>query len=204
LSVESITAALGHQKEISAVPIKTEGVMRNLSIAMIAVALTVGITPTWAQETKGSEKGEAAEAARNAPALASALKDVKVSLADGLKAAETQGKPISGKFEIEDGKLQLSVYTMKDGKYSEVIVDHRTGKIAKAEAITEKEDLAEAKKQAAGMAKAQVSLADAVAKVEKANPGYHAVSIAAELEGGANADVTLLKGATTKQVDEKL
>jgi len=178
--------------------------MRNLSVAMIAFALTVGITPTWAQEAKGSEKAEAAEAAKNAPALASALKDVKVSLEDGLKAAETQGKPISGKFEIEHGKLQLSIYTMKEGKYSEVIVDHQTGKITKAEPITEKEDLAEARRQAAGMAKAKMSLADAVAKAEKANPGYHAVSIAAELEGGANADLTLLKGGKTKQLDERL
>lgn len=178
--------------------------MRNLSIAIITVALTGGITSAWAQETKHSEKTEAAEAAKSAPALASVLKDVKVSLGDGLKAAEAQGQPISGKFEVEDGKLQLSVYTTKDGKYSEVIVDHQTGKVVNAEPITEKEDLAEAKRQAAGMAKAKVSLADAVAKVEKAHPGYRAVSIAAELEGGANADVTLLKGATMKQVDERL
>jgi hypothetical protein len=181
-----------------------EGVMRNLSIAIIALGLTVGSSSAWAQETKGSEKAEAAEAAKNAPTLASALKDVKVSLGDGLKAAAAQGTPISGKYEIEDGKLQLSVYTMKEGKYSEVIVDHQTGNIANAEPITEKEDLAEAKRQAAGMAKAKMSLADAVTKVEKANPGYHAVSIAAELEGGSNADVTLLKGTASKQVDQKL
>ena len=181
-----------------------EGVMRNLSIVISAVALLTGITSAWAQETKDHEKSEAAEAAKGAPALARALKGVKVSLGEGLKAAAAQGQPISGKFEIEDGKLQLSVYTMKDGKYSEVIVDHQTGKIVKAEPITEKEDLAEAKSQAAGIAKAKMSLADAVAKVETAHPGYRAVSIAAELEGGANADVTLLKGSATKQVDQKL
>jgi hypothetical protein len=186
------------------VPLKLEGVMRNLSIAIITVTLAAGTHSAWAQETKGSEKAEAAEAAKSAPALASALKDVKISLQEGLKAAEAQGKPISGKYEVEEGKLQLSVYTTKDGKYSEVIVDHQTGKIVNAEPITEKEDLAEAKRQAAGMAKAKVSLADAVAKVEKAHPGYRAVGIAAELEGGANADVRLLKGATMKQVDEKL
>lgn len=178
--------------------------MRNLPVVMIAVALAVGFTPTWAQEAKGPDKAEAAEAAKNAPALASALKDVKVSLEDGLKAAEAQGKPISGKFEIEDGKLQLSIYTMKEGEYSEVIVDHTTGKITKVEPITEKGDLRDAGRQAAGMAKAKMSLADAVAKAEKANPGYHAVSIVAELEGGANADLTLLKGAKTKQLDERL
>ena len=178
--------------------------MREVWILTSAVALMAGITSAWAQETKGSEKAEAAEAAKAAPALASALQGVKVSLQDGLKAAEAQGQPISGKFEIEDGKLQLSVYTMKDGKYSEVIIDHQTGKIARAGPITEKEDLAEAKSQAAGIARAKMSLADAVTKVEKAHPGYRAVSISAELEGGANADVTLLKGSAMKQVDQKL
>lgn len=178
--------------------------MKNLSVATMALALAIVVAPAWAQEAKHSEKAEAAEAAKNAPTLASVLKEAKVSLEDGLKASEAQGKPISGKFEIEDGKLQLSVYTMKDGKYLEVLVDHKTGKIAKAEPITEKEDLEAAKRQAAGIAKAKMSLADAVAKVEKANPGYHAVSIAAELEGGANADVTLLKGTASKQVDQRL
>jgi len=86
-----------------------------------------------AQETKGSEKAEAAEAAKNAPALAAAVKDATVSLEAGLRASEAEGKPISGKFEIEDGKLQLSVYTAKDGQFFEVIVDHKTGKVTKVE-----------------------------------------------------------------------
>ena len=179
--------------------------MKNLSIAVTAFALAIAIAPAWAQETKGGEKAEAAEATKNAPALASALKEAKVSLQDGLKASEAQGKPISGKFEIEDGKFQLSVYTVKDGKFSEVIIDHKTGQIAKAEPITEKDDLADAKKQANAILKAKGTLADAVARAEKAHPGYQAVSIAAEREGGgANADVTLLKGTASMQVDERL
>ena len=36
---------------------------------------------------------------------------------------------------------------MKGGKFSEVIVDHDTGKVAKTEAITGGEDLAAAKEQ---------------------------------------------------------
>lgn len=179
--------------------------MRHLSITVMAFALAIGTVPAGAQETKGGEKAEAAEAAKNAPALASALKEAKVSLQDGLKASEAQGKPISGKFEIEDGKLQLSVYTVKDGKFFEVIVDYKTGQIAKAEPITEKDDLADAKKQSNAMLKAKGTLADALAKAEKTHPGYHAVSIAAELEGGgANAEVALLKGTVSKQIDENL
>lgn len=179
--------------------------MKNLGIVLMAVGLAIGITSAQAAENKDHEKAEAAEAAKNAPALATAMKEAKVSLADGLKASEAQGKPISGKFEVEDGKLQLSVYTVKDGKFFEVIVDHQTGKVAKTDAITEKEDMEDATRQADGMVKAKASLADAIAKAEKANAGYHAVSVAAEIEGGAaNADVTLLKGTASKKVDEKL
>lgn len=179
--------------------------MKNLWIAMMTFGLAVGFASVRAQETKDSEKTEAAEAAKNAPALAAALKEAKVSLEAGLKASEAEGKPISGKFEVEDGKLQLSVYTAKSGKFFEVIVDHQTGKVTKAEPITEEEDLEDAKKQANAMAKGKASLADAVAKAVKANPGYRAVSVAAELEGGAaNADVGLLKGSASKNVDEKL
>src|SRR6516165_10783286 len=68
---------------------------------------------------------------RNDPALIKSMADVKVTLQEGLTAAAQQGKPISAKFELEDGKLQLSVYTENAGKFSEVIVDYTTGKVAK-------------------------------------------------------------------------
>jgi hypothetical protein len=41
--------------------------------------------------------------------LANALGEAKVSLQQALVASESEGQPISGKFEVEDGKLQLSV-----------------------------------------------------------------------------------------------
>ena len=47
--------------------------------------------------------------------LAKALSGAKLSLGAGLTASASEGKPISAKFEVEDGKLQLSVYTEKDG-----------------------------------------------------------------------------------------
>jgi hypothetical protein len=77
--------------------------------------------------------------------LIKGVTDAKLTLQQGLTAAAQQGRPILAKFEVEDGKLQLSVYTAKDGTFSEVIVDHTTGNIAKTETITEGEDLAEAK-----------------------------------------------------------
>ena len=173
--------------------------------AGIALALLLATAPLYAQENEAQEKAEAAEAARNASGLAAAMKEAKVSLAAALKASEKEGMPISGKFEVEDGKLQLSVYTMKGDKFFEVIVDYKTGKIAKTEPITGGEDLDAAKAEAEAMAKTKRSLSDVVSGAEKANPGYRAVSVTPEVENGAaQADVALLKGAESKQVEEKL
>ena len=77
--------------------------------------------------------------------LAKAMSAASVSLDQGLASAASTGTPISAKFEVEDGTFQLSVYTVTSGKPSEVIVDHKTGKVAKAEPITEGDDLTAAK-----------------------------------------------------------
>src|SRR5438132_11776281 len=79
--------------------------------------------------------------------LAANMKNAKVSLERGMAASKSKGTPISAKYEIEDGKLQLSVYTAKGDTFSEVIVDHKTGKVAKAERNTGGEDLAARKPQ---------------------------------------------------------
>ena len=81
----------------------------------------------------------------NPGALAKPLSEVSILLDQGLNASEREGKPISGKFEIADGALQLSVYTMKGGQFSEIIIDHKTGGIRKAEKITDADDLKNAK-----------------------------------------------------------
>lgn len=123
----------------------------------------------------------------------------------GLRASAAQGTPISGKFEVEDGKLQLSVYTMKAGKFSEVVVDYKTGKINKSEAITGSDDLTAAKSQSAALAKAKGTLVDAIGRVLKANAGARAVSATAALEAGHPiAKVTLVQGQALKTVSEKL
>jgi hypothetical protein len=179
--------------------------MKNLWIVMLTLGLALGGAYGNAQEAKDHEKAEAAEAAKNAPALASALKDASVSLEDGLRASEAQGRPISGKFEMEDGKLQLSIYAAKGSQFSEIVVDYKTGKILAAEPIADADDLKDAKKQASAMAKAKGTLADAVARAVKEHAGYRAVSVAAEVErGAANAEIGLMKGSSSKHVDEPL
>ena len=74
-------------------------------------------------------------------ALAAALEKAPTSLEQGLRASEKSGKPISAKFEIEDGKLQLSIYTMTADAFSEVVVAPDIGSVIKTEKITDSDDL---------------------------------------------------------------
>lgn len=148
----------------------------------------------------------AAEEGASPTALAKALAEAKLSLEQGLKASEREGRPISGKYEIEDGALQLSVYTMKGSNdFEEVIVDHKSGAVKKAEKITDADDLKEAKEQSQAMAKAKISLEKAVNGAAKANSGYRAVSVMPVLKAGKPiAEVTLMKGVEVKKVTEDL
>jgi len=167
------------------------------AIPLILLVATIGllaaaIVPAWA------EGGDEA-------ALAAAMKNATATLEGGLRNSEAQGTPISAKFEIEDGKLQLSIYTMKGNDFTEVVADPKTGAIAKAEKITDAGDLKEAAEQKAAMAKAKVPLLTATETAVKANAGSRAVSIVPELKNGqATAEVTLLQGTAFKKVTEKL
>jgi len=127
--------------------------------------------------------------------LAPVVTAAKVTLEQGLLTSKKNGKPVSAKFEIENGKPQLSVYTVKDGtKYSEVIIDHTSGEIAKTEPITGGDDLAAAKKQADGLFRATRELREAVKEAKRDNPGYQAVSVWSEMKGSHSvATVTLVK-----------
>jgi hypothetical protein len=137
--------------------------------------------------------------------LMKALQGVKVSLADGLTASEHEGTPISGKFELEEGTLQLSVYTMKGETFSEVIVDHATGKVTKVEPITSGEDLTAAKAQRAAMAKATKTLRTVVTSALTAHPGAQAVSVTPKVQGDkAVAEITLLEKGAMTTVSEPL
>ena len=138
-------------------------------------------------------------------ALAKALADATVPLDKGLEASEREGTPISGQYEIDNGKFQLSVFTMSGSSFSEVIVDHKTGTVAKSEKITDEDDLKDAKRQSQAMARAKVKLETALQNALKANSGYTAISIVPLLTGGAPvATITLIKGEEIKKVKEKL
>ena len=127
--------------------------------------------------------------------LAPAVSSAKATLEDALATSKKNGKPVSAKFEIENGKAQLSVYTIKDGtKYFEVIVDQSSGEIAKAEPISGGDDLTEAKKQNDGMFRATRELREAVREAKHDNPGYLAVAVWPEMKDNHSiATVTLVK-----------
>jgi len=134
------------------------------SIAAAAALLLAGPS-SWAEEEM------------NPAAMAKALPEASVMLDQGLKASARDGTPISAKYEIEHGALQLSIYTMKGAQFSEVIVDHKSGAIKKSEPITDANDMKAAQAQSAAMAKAKLALDAAVDSAVKANAGYRAVSV---------------------------
>ena len=161
--------------------------MRSLFVAAFSAVLAL---PSLAEE-----KGD----------LAAKLREAKVPLERAITASKASGTPVSAKYEVEDGKLQLSVYTAKGDAFSEVIVDHKTGKVAKAEPITGGDDLTAAKSQNEAISKAKTSLQAAVSKAVKANKGYEAASVTPSLKDGHPiAEITLMKGTESKTVSEKL
>jgi hypothetical protein len=101
--------------------------------------------------------------------LETVLEHTTVTLQHGLKASEREGKPISGKFETESDALQLSVYTLKGGRFSEVVADPKTGAVAEVEKITDPDDLKAAAEQKAAMEKATISLTAAADAAMNAN-----------------------------------
>ena len=160
---------------------------------LVAAALCGG-------STLAAQDNDAPEA-NQAPPLAQAVLHAPVSLERGLTASVSHGRPISAKFEMEDGKLQLSVYTVMGGKFFEVIVDHTTGKVVKAESITDNADYAAAQSQSAAMAKTKGSLARAVEQTVRSNAGFRAVGVIPSLKGDRPlADVTLTNGEQLKAV----
>jgi hypothetical protein len=117
----------GSHRVAPSTPVKSK--ILAIGFAFVAVLAVVSISARAGDED-------------NPAALAKALSGASVSLDQGLNASEREGKPISGKFEIADGALQLSVYTMKGDQFAEVIVDHKAGSIKKSQPITDADDRA--------------------------------------------------------------
>jgi hypothetical protein len=176
------------------------------------VALVVAGRGAAVDADEGPDHDESAEQAQGGDGessgreqLAHAMKDAKLLLERGMAASAGEGVPISAKYEVEDGNLQLSVYTINEGAFAEVIVDHATGSVARSTPITAGEDLAAASEQHQAMKAARRTLEAAAAAATRENRGWRTVSAVPRLEGGHPvAVVTLLRGERWKAVRVRL
>lgn len=110
--------------------------MANYSNHLVAVSLTLGLAacaavpaaktaveaptmpPAAARATASTFEAapNAEHGSDDAAALLALLPTTKIELAEGIAQVETRGAcALSAKFELEDGKLSLSVYTAKNG-----------------------------------------------------------------------------------------
>jgi hypothetical protein len=101
--------------------------------------------------------------------------------------------------------FSLSVYTSKEGSFSEVLVDYSTGEVTKVAQITAGDDLAAAQSQSAAMASAKAPLKDIVEKTLGDAAGFRAVGVVPNLKDGrAVASVLIFKGEHFKIVNQPL
>src|SRR3954470_21041380 len=120
-------------------PLSEVNIMRQHRIFVIAAAaaLLLAGSTSWAEE------------AMNPAAMAKALQQANLPLEKAIKVSEREGKAISAKYEIEHGALQLSVYTMKGDRFSELTLDRTSGAVANDKWITDADDLKAAQAQSA-------------------------------------------------------
>jgi hypothetical protein len=162
------------------------------SLSVIALLFLLGLTHSRAEEAPDT-------------AVVKALDGARVTLEEGLRMSEAVGKPISAKFEIENGRLQLSVYAMANDEYREIVIAPDTGVLMSAQKISDAEDLAAAATQMRAIKDARVPLRRAVEQATSKLTGSRGVSVDPELRDGRPvAKVALLRAGTLTTVDEDI
>jgi len=122
-----------------------------------------------------------AENAKDTQALLKALSKSKHTLIDGVRQAAKSGAvPISAKFELEDGKLSLSVYTAEKGLAvapEKNVLQELSGSpeaekwAPSVEVFKDVPHVARSSEQLTLMALGKTSLADIIARVQKTQSG---------------------------------
>lgn len=176
--------------------------LRNVVVGLVAIGFTV-LAGTLAWADSDYEYG------KQMKDLIKWMPNAKITLDQGIKTAAGGGKAVSAQYEVdEDAGFQLSVFVSKGSGAAdvhEVIVNYTTGAIKSDEKLTDPDDIKDAGRQLAVMAKAGKTLDQVADDAAKANPGYVVVRVVPKLSGDqATAQVTLLKGSETKKVTEKL
>jgi hypothetical protein len=159
-------------------------VARTLWPALLALSL-MGL-PGLALAQDGDEQPDPV-------VLAIALSDAHTTLEKAIVASEPYGTPVSARFDMSSGDLQLSVYTsLKDG-FAEVVANTDTGAVTSVKRISASESLSKASAQKAAMEKAKLSLLAALERAAADDAGSRAVSVVPELRNGHPvAVITLL------------
>jgi hypothetical protein len=138
-------------------------------------------------------------------ALAAGMKDVPATMEQGLASAAKSGRPVSAKFEMDDGEVAFSIYVERSDGFRELLMNPRSGAAAGATIISEGGDLKDARAQSAAMAKAKATLLVAAQNAVAGNAGARVISVYPELQNGqAVAIVTLLRDDKFTKVTEKL
>jgi hypothetical protein len=122
-----------------------------------------------------------AEDSKDAQALLDALSKSKLTLSDGVRQAAKGGAvPISAKFEMEDGKLSLSVYTAEKGlsvAADQNVLQELSGSpeeekwAPKIEVFKDVPHVARSSEQLTLMALSKSSLAAVIARTQKTQSG---------------------------------
>jgi hypothetical protein len=152
----------------------------------------------------GYSSAATAEDIADSAALAAALEHVKGTLENGLNVSERIGKPISAKFALEDGTLQLSLWIAREDGFAKIILYPAIRSVAENFDFRDPDKLKVATAQKLAIEKATVSLLSPTENAVKANHGLRAVSAYPVLkEGDPVAVVILLDANAFKIVTEK-
>jgi hypothetical protein len=149
--------------------------MRLRTLGMLGVAVLVAWSAGGLRPVAAAEKEESGK-------LLQALPKSKHTLADGIKqaAAKAPEVVISAKFELEEGKLSLSVYTAEKGLGTDAehnVLKELAGSPEAAQWKPEAEvykdvpHVSRASQQLTLMSLSKFSLLDILQKVEKDQPG---------------------------------
>jgi hypothetical protein len=181
----------------------------RLRLASVLCALAVTAPRAHAQATQTAQQDSAKLAAQaklvaqqNQQKLLKALRDTHVTVVAGLTTAEAKGKPLSAKFIYIDA-LYLSVFVEKGGTYYEALVGGKSGTVRRTTKLADTTALNLAAQQDSVLAKATVSLADAIGKLAlvPANKGWDPVSIAPVFRSDAPvAEIMIRKGPMGRPV----
>jgi hypothetical protein len=172
--------------------------MRCLALWLLAL-LSIGLLA--GPELRGQEAAD-----REAAALAEGVQGTKASLIRGLSASARHGEPVAVAFTLQDGKLQLSVCTVRRETFWHVTLDPTTWKVVAVEPITSGDALAAAHARRAALARGKWSLHTVAVNILKAHRGFSLVSIMPSLKAMERpvAEVTLVKGDQWNTVVEVL